>query len=226
MTQDERKVIELALEALEMIHDENMDYLTRNKLGGENNQCMVFARETITAIKEALAQPETPYKIGQRIAKTGGGISHLWSAVSQDDEIAEAERGFKEALAQPEQREPTKQEHNILMGALKRSGKVVAQPEQEPCEYCKRGLKTMCLCGIKAKPKEPEQEPVAVKRWPSMAFGMESLQDAFERENKISPQRKPLTDEQIKDIRVACGSPLAIHIEFARAIEAAHGIKE
>ena len=39
---------------------------------------------------------------------------------------------IKEALAQPEQREPTKQEHNILMGALKRSGKVVAQPEQEP----------------------------------------------------------------------------------------------
>ena len=58
MTQDERKVIELALEALQMLHDENMDYLTRNKLGGENNQCMVFARETITAIKEALAQPE------------------------------------------------------------------------------------------------------------------------------------------------------------------------
>ena len=107
MTPQERKVIELALEALQMLHDENMDYLTRNKLGGENNQCMVFARETITAIKEALAQPETPYKIGQRIAKTGGGISHLWSAVSQDDEIAEAERGFKEALAQPEQ-EPEK----------------------------------------------------------------------------------------------------------------------
>ena len=39
---------------------------------------------------------------------------------------------IKEALAQPEQREPTKQEHNILMGALKRSSKVVAQPEQEP----------------------------------------------------------------------------------------------
>jgi len=39
-------------------------------------------------------------------------------------------------------------------------------------------------------------------------------------------QRKPLTDEQIKAIRVACGDPLAIHIEFARAIEAAHGIKE
>lgn len=24
------------------------------------------------------------------------------------------------------------------------------QPERAQCEYCKRGLKTMCLCGIKA----------------------------------------------------------------------------
>ena len=56
MTKEE--ALKLALEALETLHDENMDYLTRNKLGGENNQCMVFAREAITAIKEALAQPE------------------------------------------------------------------------------------------------------------------------------------------------------------------------
>ena len=52
------EALKLALEALETLHDENMDYLTRNKLGGENNQCMVFARETITAIKKVLAQPE------------------------------------------------------------------------------------------------------------------------------------------------------------------------
>ena len=58
MTTQERKVIELALNALQTLHDENMDYLTRNKLGGENNQCMVFAREAITAIKEALAQDQ------------------------------------------------------------------------------------------------------------------------------------------------------------------------
>ena len=56
MTKDE--ALKLALEALETLHDENMDYLVRNKLGGENNQCLVFAREAITAIKEALAQPE------------------------------------------------------------------------------------------------------------------------------------------------------------------------
>jgi len=57
---DKNEALRLALEALETLHDENMDYLTRNKLGGENNQCMVFAREAITAIKEALAQPEQP----------------------------------------------------------------------------------------------------------------------------------------------------------------------
>ena len=59
MTKDE--ALKLALEALGTLHDENMDYLTRNKLGGENNQCMVFAREAITAIKEALAQPTLGY---------------------------------------------------------------------------------------------------------------------------------------------------------------------
>ncbi len=53
-----KEALRLALEALKTLHDENMDYLIRNKLGGENNQCMVFAREAITAVKEALAQPE------------------------------------------------------------------------------------------------------------------------------------------------------------------------
>ena len=53
-----KETLKLALEALQTLHDENMDYLTRNKLGGENNQCMVFAREAITALREALAKPD------------------------------------------------------------------------------------------------------------------------------------------------------------------------
>jgi hypothetical protein len=59
MTKDE--ALRLALKALETLHDENMNYLTRNKLGGENNQCMVFAREAITAIKAALEAKDEPY---------------------------------------------------------------------------------------------------------------------------------------------------------------------
>lgn len=43
-----------AVEALRTLHDENMDYLTRNKLGGENNQCMVFAREAIDTASQTL----------------------------------------------------------------------------------------------------------------------------------------------------------------------------
>ena len=62
-----KEALKLALEALETLHDENMDYLTRNKLGGENNQCMVFARDAITAIKEALAQPEQLRKENERL---------------------------------------------------------------------------------------------------------------------------------------------------------------
>jgi hypothetical protein len=53
-----KEALTLALEALETLHDENMDYLVRNKLGGENNQCMVFARDVIKLIKRTLAQPE------------------------------------------------------------------------------------------------------------------------------------------------------------------------
>ena len=71
MTNEERKVFELALEALQMLHDENMDYLTRNKLGGENNQCMVFARDVIKSIKRALAQPEQEYGV---VAGVGKGV--------------------------------------------------------------------------------------------------------------------------------------------------------
>ena len=93
MTNEERKVFELALDWIEKQPEETPD----SKY--DVNSRYVVLRE----LEAALAQPETPYEIGQRIAKTGGGISHLWSAVSQDDEIAEAERGFKEALAQPEQ---------------------------------------------------------------------------------------------------------------------------
>ena len=53
-----KEALTLALEALETLHDENMDYIVRNKLGGENNQCMVFARDVIKSIKRTLAQPE------------------------------------------------------------------------------------------------------------------------------------------------------------------------
>ena len=51
--------------------------------------------------------------------------------------------------------------------------------------------------------------------------------EGYEDGLKDAPQRKPLTDEQIKHLAIDVYSP---HQEplivFARAIEAAHGIKE
>jgi hypothetical protein len=63
-----------ALEALRTLHDENMDYLTRNKLGGENNQCMVFARETITALRQAIEQAEQAQPVAWMHTKLEGVV--------------------------------------------------------------------------------------------------------------------------------------------------------
>ena len=43
--------IRVAKEALQGLHDDNMDYLTKNHLGGENNHWMKGARESLTRLK-------------------------------------------------------------------------------------------------------------------------------------------------------------------------------
>ena len=113
-------------------------------------------------------------------------------------------------MAQPEQREPTKQEHNILMGALKRSGKVVAQPKQE------------------------QDEPVAVVTGVyGGRFIVEPTNSAMVLPVNMAlyahPQpRKPLSDEEMKKIWYAMQNIMGWYSfqEIARAIEAAHNIKE
>lgn len=87
------------------------------------------------------------------------------------------------------------------------------------------------------QPKEPEQEPVAYFN-PQVKGGF-----YWAKPTKITapvtvnvepmplyttpPQRKPLTDEQIFVIKHNwITTPFVNHLDFARAIEAAHGIKE
>ena len=80
---------------------------------------------------------------------------------------------------------------------------------------------------------EPEQEPVAfVKGWNCgrLEVIVRSLNQRFEIDQPLyttPPQRKPLTDEEINDIakNYALNNPTT-PLHFARAIEAAHGIKE
>ena len=98
------------------------------------------------------------------------------------------------------------------------------------------------------RPKEPEQEPVAWGVFDhnlhDMFFAKEEAQEMVRLKGDGStvkplyttpPQRKPLTDEQIAEMWLEIlGStpPSGIHEDglqpwrFARAIEAAHGIKE
>ena len=199
MNIEERKVIELAIEWIEKQPEETphskYDLDTR----------YVVLRE----LEAALAQPETPYKIGQRIAKTGGGISHLWSAVSQDDEIAEAERGFKEALAQPEQDQDEVDIRSRLYQRIHELETQLAQPEQEPVAV------------------------VDVHEFYDNCANFSLLQKLPKGKHTLyttPPQRKPLTDEQKKNIFLKFyGKHWAYTNQIKHvmeAIEAAHGIKE
>ena len=53
--------------------------------------------------------PERPYEIGARLARQGHGISAIWGAVQSDSDMAEAQRGYENALAKPEQKPVTAQ---------------------------------------------------------------------------------------------------------------------
>ena len=113
-------------------------------------------------------------------------------------------------MAQPEQREPTKQEHNILMGALKRSGKVVAQPKQE------QGEPVAVVTGVYGGRFIVEPTNSTMVLPVNMAL-------------YAHPQpRKPLTHAQMKKIWYAMQNIMGWYSfqEIARAIEAAHNIKE
>ena len=157
MTKDE--ALELALEALENLMNQHYaEQTTSNDLEK--------AERAITAIKEALAQPERDY-----------------------------ERGFIDGMQ--------KQMQSSVDKAVNR----LAQPEQE--------------YGVVAGVGKGVEIPAGVKY--------------YYIEPKLPPQRKPLTDEQIAEMWLEIlGStpPSGIHEDglqpwrFARAIEAAHGIKE
>ena len=91
------------------------------------------------------------------------------------------------------------------------------------------------ITAIKEALAQPEQEPVAIlHRYPSKCRMTVEYTDEITEVREGSwplyttpPQRKPLSDEQIILIVAECAaSHQHTDIHFARAIEAAHGIKE
>ena len=129
--------------------------------------------------------------------------------------------------------------------AMKAIREALAQPE-----FVLNGID--CSCGRKWRvvnntltaSEQPEQEPVAtdweriarVQNAKLMAMcneagGFEKLCEVMDKyEETTPPQRKPLTDEQIDEIYFKSSLEVDSRCEdiydFARAIEAAHGIKE
>lgn len=132
--------------------------------------------------------------------------------------------------------------------------RALAQPEQERCVGCEACIDT--ACGRDECPKgwpkaaQPEQEPVAMKfkiYKPTVPDPVRQdinnalLPWVYDQDRSsgfdasmwvtpvatLTPQRKPLTDEQIdREALKQEGTKLGWHRRFARAIEAAHGIKE
>ena len=93
-----------------------------------------------------------------------------------------------------------------------------AQPVQ--CESCKRGLKAgVCYC------KQPEQKPVAHQDTADKCL-LETVPAKGTLLHTAPPQRKPLTDDDIQAIWKKTFESGSSPNTFARAIEAAHNIKE
>ena len=135
-----------------------------------------------------------------------------------------ARDAVKEALAQPNEFNPDWDAMAVMVEEQQRMAKRIAeleaQPEQEPvacveyipcctdqtCPKCKAAIKPelVCVCG-------------------AVWEGQELIY--------TTPQRKPLTDEEIdrlwsQSLADTEGETYLPLREFARAIEAAHGIKE
>lgn len=132
-----------------------------------------------------------------------GDISKAKSAIT----------AIKEALAQPEQEQLMSDQINYGM-SVTQGGKRI-----DPMSIY----------------KEPEQEPVA---WMYEVNNAHTCLDLFEPPDDAydegtlhplyttPPQRKPLTDEEINEFFQGMEPNNGFWLSFARAIEAAHGIKE
>ena len=98
------------------------------------------------------------------------------------------------------------------------------------------------MIAIEEALSQPEQEPVAMRhsfnghgyKYTDIGFGngwVDWTKHNFKDVEPLyttPPQRKPMTDEQIKEITLQIGwtQLSADDLKFCRAIEAAHGIKE
>ena len=139
-------------------------------------------------------------------------IRNFETDVASQIKYGQAAKALKEALAQPDQDQDEVDIRSRLYQRIHELETQLAQPEQEPVAWMLEGLGPDCGPYFEIY-RDDEMGWRNKKEWTPLYT--------------TPPQRKPLTDEQIKHLAIDVYSP---HQEplivFARAIEAAHGIKE
>jgi len=191
----EREALKLALEALEEAADAidswgsyaSGYFQVKHDLEGDISK----AKSAITAIKEALAQPEPWEKFCDS--------SCVWTDHHPDCK-----------LAQPEYQSTA---DKSKLEKVPAKGTLLAQPEQEPVATDWERIARVQDAKLRAMCNE--------------AGGFEKLCEVMDKyERTTPPQRKPLTDEEINEFFQGMEPNNGFWLSFARAIEAAHGIKE
>ena len=154
-------------------------------------------------------------------------LAGLKDVEKQVRELIAENKALKEALRENAMREVQRlgqeieQEPVVGITAIRtwfKDGRVVTQ--------------TLCNSWVDTTPPQPEQEPVAwINEHGHIDCGLDAILDptGWTPLYTAPPQRKPLTDEEIAEFaqRMEASDPTdSFWREFARAIEAAHGIKE
>ena len=123
---------------------------------------------------------------------------------------------------QPEETPESKYDVDTRYVVIREIEAALAQPEQDWIERERAvGYREGHQNALKQM-AQPEQEPVKLVSYNckcGRTMNFESVHGV------VAPQRKPLMDEQIYDMYNEPRSDAEM-LEFARAIEAAHGIKE
>ena len=171
-------------------------------------KAMKLALEALKVVtKEMMAIRDELAEYGEGRPITNGIHQLLWdsSFKAYTETAIPAYAALEEALA----------EH-----AMRETQRLGQEIEQEPVPCCGKYETCTQACtprgrflGKREALAQPEQEPVA---WCSQ----------FEHSCVQPPRRKPLTDEQIESLLMNWPEDGIAFFEFARAIEAAHGIKE
>ena len=103
---------------------------------------------------------------------------------------------------------------------LIRAKEALAQPDQDEVDIRSRLYQR--IHELETQLAQPEQEPVKMVAYNCTCGRTMKFESVH---GVVAPQRKPLTDEEIQELWESTASYYNV-CDFAKAIEAAHGIKE